>query len=95
MCMSLEKFYIVAITLRMLKRWLADHRLNKIGSDISDVSLQVIIEREVNGPSSLKGYRNIWNKLRMTYAIKVITDRMIEILRNIDPVNSALRKQGS
>ena len=88
-CMFLEKFHGITISLRTLKRRLADHRLNKIGSDISDASLQVIIEREVNGPSSLKGYRNIWNKLRVTYGIK---DKVMETLRNIDPVNSALRK---
>ena len=90
--MFLEKFHGITISLRTLKRRLADHRLNKIGSDISDASLQVIIEREVNGPSSLKGYRNIWNKLCVTYYIKVPRDKEMEILRNIDPVNSALRK---
>ena len=52
----------------------------------------MIIEREVNGPSYLKGYKNIWNKLRVTYGIKVPRDKVMEILRNIDPVNSALRK---
>ena len=85
-------YHGITFSLRTLKRLLADHRLNKIGSDISDASLQVIIEREVNGPSSLKGYRNIWNKLRVTYGIKVPRDKVMEILRNIDPVNSALRK---
>ena len=91
-CMFLEKFHGITISLRTLKRRLAGHRLNKIGSDISDASLQVIIEREVNGPSSLKGYRNIWNKFRVTYGIKVPRDKVMEILRNINPVNSALRK---
>ena len=91
-CMFLEKFHGITISLRTLKWRLAGHRLNKIGSDISDASLQVIIEREVNGPSSLKGYRNIWNKLCVTYYIKVPRDKEMEILRNIDPVNSALRK---
>ena len=89
--MFLKKLHDITISLRTLKRLLADHRLNKIGSDISDASLQVIIEREVNGPSSLKGYRNIWNKLRLTYGIKVPRDKVIEILRNIDLVNSVLR----
>ena len=88
----LEKFHGIRISLPTLKRRLADHRLNKIGSDISDASLQVIIEREVNGPSSLKGYRNIWNKLRVTYGIKVPRDKVMEILRNIDPVNFVLSK---
>ena len=88
--MFLEKFHGITISLRTLKRRLADHRLNKIGSDISDASSQVIIEREVSGPSSLKGYQNKWNKLRVTYGIKVSRDKVIEIY--IDPVNSALRK---
>ena len=88
----LEKFHGIRISLPTLKRRLADHRLNKIGSDISDASLQVIIESEVNGPSSLKGYINIWNKLRLTYGIKVPREKVIEILGNIDPVNFALRK---
>ena len=91
-CMFLEKFHGITISLRTLKRPLADHRLNKIRSDKSDARLQELIEREVNGPSSLKGYRNIWNKLRVTYGIKVPRDKVMEILRNIDPVNSALRK---
>ena len=54
--------------------------------------MQVIIESEVNDPSSLKGYLNIWNKLRVTYGIKVPREKVIEILRNIDPVNFELRK---
>ena len=91
-CMFLEKFHGITISLRTLKRRLAGHRLNKIGSDISDASLQVIIEREVNGPSSLKGYRNIWNKLHVTYGIKVPRDKVMEILRSINPVNTSLRK---
>ena len=54
-----------------------DYRLNKIGSDISDASLQMIIESEVSGQSSLKGYQNIWNNLRVTYGIKVSRDRVM------------------
>ena len=90
--MFFEKFHGITISLRTLKRRLADHRLNKIGNNISDASFQVIIEREVNGPSSLKGYRNIWNKFRVIYGIKVPRDKVMEILRNTDPVTSALRK---
>ena len=86
------KFHGITISLRALKRRLADHRLNKFGSAISDTSLQVIIEREVSGPSSLKGYRNIWNMLCVAYGIKVSRDKVMEMLRNTDPVNSTLRK---
>ena len=91
-CIFLETFHGIRISLPNLKRRLADHRLNKIGTDIWDASLQVIIESEVNDPSSLKGYLNIWNKLRVTYGIKVPREKVIEILGNIDPVNFALRK---
>ena len=91
-CIFLETFHSIRISLPTLKRRLADHRRNKIGTDIWDASLQVIIESEINGPSSLKGYLNIWNKLRVTYGIKVPREKVIEILRNIDPVNFALRK---
>ena len=52
----------------------------------------MIIESENNVPSYLKGYKNIWNKLRVTYGIKVPRNKVMEILRNIDPVNSALRR---
>ena len=58
-CMFLERFHGITISLRTLKRRLGDRRLNKIGSDKSDASLQVIIEREVSDSSSLKGYQNI------------------------------------
>ena len=57
--MFLERFHGITISLRTLKRRLGDSRLNKIGSDKSDASLQVIIEREVSDSSSLKGYQNI------------------------------------
>ena len=40
----------------------------------------------------MKEYLNIWNKLRATYDIKVPRDKVMEILGNIDPINSALRK---
>ena len=38
-CMYLEKFHSITISLRTLKRHLTDHRLNKIGSDISGARL--------------------------------------------------------
>ena len=50
------------------------------------------MEREVSDPSPLKGYRNKWNNLRATYGINVSRDEVMEMLRNIEQVNSALRK---
>ena len=50
------------------------------------------MEREVSDPSPLKGYRNKWNNLRATYGINVSRDEVMEMLWNIEQVNSALRK---
>ena len=64
-------FHGIEISLRTLKRSLAQYVLKKASTDIADEAFCSIIEQEVKGPSSLKGYRNIWNKLCVTYAIMV------------------------
>ena len=87
-----KKFHWIEINLRTLKRRLARYVLNKGSTDISDETLYSIIDREVKGPSSLKGYRNIWNKLRVTYGITVPWDGTMYLLRCIDPTNSAIRQ---
>ena len=84
----LENFYSIAISLRTLKCCLTDYGLDKFGSDISNASLRVIMEREVSEPSPLKGYRNIWNNLPVTDSIKVSRDKLMKMLRNIDRINS-------
>ena len=86
------KSFTYCNSLQTLKRRLADHRLNKIEINVSDASLQIIVEREVSGSASLERYRNMWNKLRVTYSIKVSRDKVMEILQNIDPVVYTLRK---
>ena len=88
----LEKFHGTEISLRTFKRRLVQYVLKKTSADISGETLCSIIEREVRRPSSLKGYRNIWNKLRVTYCITVPRDRVIYLLRCIDPTNSAIRQ---
>ena len=47
LCIFLEKFHGITIKLGTLNRGLVDYGLSKTGSDISDASLRVIIEREV------------------------------------------------
>ena len=91
-CMFLEKYHQTTISLRTLKRRLAEYGLKKNPDSISDDCLRTIIEREIEGPTSLKGYRNIWNKLRVTYGITVSRDKVMEMLRVVDPEGSAFRK---
>ena len=87
-----KKFHGTEISLRTLKRCLAQYVLKKASTDISDETLYSVIEWEVKGPSSLKGYQNIWNELRVTYGITVPRDRVMYLLRCIDPTNSAMRQ---
>ena len=90
-CLFLEKFHGTEISLITLKRRLAQYVLKKASTDISDETCS-IIEREVKEPSSLKGYQNIWNKLRVTYDITVPRDREMYPLRCIETTNSAMRE---
>ena len=46
-CLFLEKFHGIEISLRTLKRLLAEYVLKKASIDISDETLCSIIEREV------------------------------------------------
>ena len=50
---------------------------HKASTDISDETLCAVIEQEVKEPSALKGFRNIWNKIRVTYGITVPRDRVM------------------
>jgi len=58
----------------------------------SESSLRQIILNESQGPSSLRGYRSMWNKLQTTYDIAVPRDKVMTLLRELDPQASALRK---
>ena len=88
----MENLHGTQINLRTLKRRLVQYVLKKASNDILDKTLCSIIVWEVKGPLSLKSYRNIWNKRRMTYDITVPRDRVIYLLRYIDPTNSAMRQ---
>ena len=67
-------FHGIEISLRTLKRSLAQYALKKASTDIADEAFCLIIEQEVKVPLSLKVYRNIWNKLCVTYGIMVPRD---------------------
>lgn len=58
---------LTVVSLQSLKRRLDNYGLNKIGSVIQMSVLYVRIEREANGPSSMKKYQNMWNSLCATH----------------------------
>ena len=84
-CLFLEKFHGFEISLRTLKR---QYVLKKASTDISDETSYSIIELEARGPSSLKGYRNIWKKLCVIFDITMPRDRVMYLLRCFNPTNS-------
>ena len=87
----MKKFRGTEISFRTLKRRLAQCVLKKASTDI-DETLCAVIEQEFKGPSSLKCFQKIWNKIRVTYGITVPRDRVMCLLRCIDLTNSGMRQ---
>ena len=88
----LEKYHDTKMSVRTLKRRLKELGLKKKGNSISDSYIQQIIEREIQSSSSILGYRSMWNKLKSSYGIVTSRDRVMKILREIDPLQSSYRK---
>ena len=88
----IKLYHNIDISLRTLKRRLSDYGLRKRNEETSGDQVKQIITNEVQGPSSLRGYRSMWNKLRTTYRITVPRETVMKILRDIDPEKSAQRK---
>ena len=80
------------MSLRTLKRRLEVLGLNKSHVTASTAVIKQIIEREIEGPPMLRGYRSMWNKLRTTYNIIAPRDSIMEILREVDPLRSNERR---
>ena len=78
--------------LRTLKRCLKVIGLNKSHATASAAVIKQITEREIEGPTMLRGYRSKWNKLRTSYNIIATRDRVMEILREADPLRSNERR---
>ena len=50
------------------------------------------VEKEIEGPSVLHGYRSMCNKLRTTYNIIASRDSVMEIPREVDPLRTSERR---
>ena len=82
---------IITISKSTLKRRLALYGLNR-ASNVSLEALRSVMEREMEGPNALKGYRGMWNHLRQAYGLRVKRDTVMELLREIDPEGVKLRR---
>ena len=90
----LAEYHGISMNVRTLKRRLRHYglrRRNHLHSEHAG-TVREIIKREIVSPSSLLGYRGMWNKLRTTYHVTVPRDMVMKILRELDPDASALRR---
>jgi hypothetical protein len=81
----------VSLSLRQLKRVLAQRGLRK-QKNISDLGLVIsTIERELQGSGSNVGYRNMWQRLVNDHHLVVNKETVRHALRLIDPDGTARR----
>jgi hypothetical protein len=88
----LEIYHDIFISKRTLKRRLHSYGLNRRSDNISIAALRQIIETEIQGPAAIKGYRGMWNHLKCTYGITVKRDTVMQLLREMDPEGTELRR---
>ena len=83
--MFLQKFHHINISLSTLKRRLKKYGANK-QQNVNDSVVRNIISQQIFGsPLSLLGYRSWWNLLKLKYGISIPRDRIMHILKELDP----------
>ena len=89
--------FVYTTTLISIKRTLK-RRLNYYGfrrrgfSNATINELKNVIESEIQGPASMRGYRGLWYSLKTNYGIIVQRDIVINILKEIDQEETNIRK---
>ena len=74
----LEKYNGFIISIRSLERKIRKLGLKKCDSAVPDDLVRQIISREIQGPSSLRGYRMMWGRLRCNYGLRVPRDQVMQ-----------------
>ena len=69
------------MTTRTLKRKLKSYGLQKRNNDVTEDVLRQLIEREIQGPGSLRGYRGLCHHLKMSYEISIKRDDVMRLLK--------------
>ena len=72
------------ISMTSLKQKLKKMGLSEV-SNVSDETVRQIIQKEIQGPSAVHGYRSVCDKLKTTYGIQVKQDTVMNNLREEDP----------
>ena len=89
----LVKYHDIQLSIRTLKRKFRSYGLRRRGNpSTSENIVKGIITNEIKGPSSMMGYRSMWNMLRSVYGIRYPRDKIMKFLKEIDPIGTAERK---
>ena len=91
--MFLRLYHNINISKRTLEGRLSYYGFRRRGfSNVTINELKNVIESEIQGPVSMRGYRGLWHSLKTNCGIIVQRDIVMNILRQIDPEGTNRRK---
>ena len=88
----LERFNNIKISRGTLMNRLKKYGLCRRGRHVDEGVVRECIRRELDGSGSLLGYRSMWRRLHSKHGIKVPRSVVQNILRELDPEGTELRK---
>ena len=80
------------MSIRTLKRRFLEYGLKKKDRTLSNDVISQLIQREMQDPHVMLGYRGIWNLLKTSYNISVTRDSAMKLLKEIDSEGSKMRR---
>ena len=90
----LSKYHGINYSMSTLKRRLREYGLKRKNAvDVDDNDIAEAIPQELQGPSSVSGYRSMWHTLRLKYELCVPRDKVQRILKELDPNGTEERMQ--
>ena len=88
----LSNYHDASMSIKTLKRRFSEYGLKKKDRTLSNDVISQLIQREIQGPHIMRGYRGIWHLLKTSYNISFTTDSVMKFLKEIDPVGSEMRR---
>ena len=87
----LSKYHDIQMRKSTLKRRLKEYNLKKL-DNVPIELLHTIIHREVRGPAASFGYRKMQCHLRSRYKLNIPRDNVMNILKEVDPEGTEIRR---
>lgn len=88
----LEKFNDINMSKGTLLNRLKEYGLRRRGCGANEEEVRQYIQQELDGPGCLLGYRAMWRKLHSKYGINVPRAIVQDLLCELDPEGSNLRR---